>query len=63
MNVYHDVHEMGIFTRATWLRPLTEAGFEPHRVVGADGLDIFIGVSRDQARDPATEATRTARSR
>jgi SAM-dependent methyltransferase len=43
VSVYHDVHTLGIFERATWLRSLEEVGFEPHRVVGSEGYDIFIG--------------------
>ena len=44
VSVYHDVHTLGIFSRARWLALLTGVGFEAHRVVGAEGLDIFIGV-------------------
>ncbi len=44
VTVHHDVHELGVFPRATWRRLLSEVGFEPHRVVGGEGLDIFIGV-------------------
>ncbi len=46
VNVYHDVHTLGIFARATWLRLLADVGFEPRRVLGAEGLDIFIGMRR-----------------
>lgn len=42
--VHHDVHTLGIFSPATWLRLLAGVGFEPSRVVGREGLDIFIGV-------------------
>lgn len=44
VRVHHDVHVLGIFPRATWLALLAAVGFVPHRVVGAEGLDIFIGV-------------------
>jgi SAM-dependent methyltransferase len=44
VTVHHDVHELGIFPRAAWLRLLSEVGFEPQKVVGGEGLDIFIGV-------------------
>ncbi len=44
VTVHHDVHTLGIFPRAVWLRLLADAGFEAHRVSGAEGLDIFIGV-------------------
>ena len=44
VDVYHDVHTLGIFPRATWLRLLDAAGLDGQRVVGAEGLDIFIGV-------------------
>jgi hypothetical protein len=44
VTVDHDVHTLGIFPRAVWLRLLADAGFEAHRVSGAEGLDIFIGV-------------------
>jgi SAM-dependent methyltransferase len=42
--VHHDVHTHGIFSRATWLRLLGDVGFEPSRVLGSEGRDIFIGV-------------------
>lgn len=44
VSVYHDVHTLGIFERATWLRLLAEVGFEPKRIVGGEGLDVFLGV-------------------
>lgn len=44
--VHHDVHSLGIFSRATWLDLLARAGFEPHRLIGGEGLDIFVGVRR-----------------
>ena len=42
--VFHDAHTLGIFPRATWMRLLEAAGFEAHRVIGDEGLDVFIGV-------------------
>jgi len=44
--VHHDVHTLGIFPRATWLDLMTAVGFEPDRLVGDEGLDIFMGVRR-----------------
>lgn len=44
VRVYHDVHELGVFPRRTWSALLEAVGFEAHRVVGAEGLDIFIGL-------------------
>lgn len=44
VSLHHEVHRQGIFSRATWLDLLAAIGFEPHRVVGEAGLDIFIGV-------------------
>jgi SAM-dependent methyltransferase len=43
VRVDHDVHTLGIFARATWLRLLAEVGFVPERIDGAQGVDIFIG--------------------
>jgi SAM-dependent methyltransferase len=40
--VHHDEHRLGIFSRDTWLRLLTDVGFEPRIVDGAQGLDIFV---------------------
>ena len=37
---------LGVFPRATWLALLADVGFEPHRVDGEQGLDVFIGVRR-----------------
>ena len=42
--VFHDAHTLGIFPRATWMRLLEAAGFGAHRVIGDEGLDVFIGV-------------------
>lgn len=44
VEVFHDVHRMGIFPRQTWLTLLEEVGFEPLRLVGEDGRDIFVGL-------------------
>lgn len=44
VRIHHDVHALGIFERATWLRLLAQVGFRARRVVGAEGLDIFLGV-------------------
>ncbi len=58
--VHHDVHTLGIFARSTWLGLLADVGFEPRRVDGDQGLDIFIGLRRASrpARDPATALER-----
>lgn len=55
VTVHHDVHEMGIFPRATWLRLLEGAGFEPHRLVGREGFDIFVGVRPAETGSPEPE--------
>jgi len=44
VTIHHDVHSLGVFPRATWLRLLSDVGFQAHRIVGEQGLDIFIGV-------------------
>jgi trans-aconitate methyltransferase len=44
VEVHHDVHTLGLFPRAIWLELLEDVGFEAGRVVGAEGLDIFLGV-------------------
>lgn len=44
VEVYHDAHTLGIFARAKWLELLAAAGFEAHRLVGAEGIDVFVGV-------------------
>jgi SAM-dependent methyltransferase len=43
VQVDHDVHTLGIFPRATWLRLLADVGFVPERLEGQQGPDIFIG--------------------
>jgi len=50
VTVHHDVHTMGIFPRATWLALLADVGFEPIRVDGEQGIDIFVGVRRSDSR-------------
>ena len=46
VRVHHDRHEIGLFSRATWVRLLAEAGFEPETVarpIGETGTDeIFL---------------------
>jgi SAM-dependent methyltransferase len=37
VQVHHDGHTLGIFSRATWLRLLGEVGFDPLRVDGGQG--------------------------
>ena len=44
IKIYHEVHTLGIFARTTWLDLLVGIGYEPRHLVGAVGLDIFIGV-------------------
>jgi SAM-dependent methyltransferase len=46
VSIHHDVHVLGIFPRATWLALLADVGFEPRRVDGEQGLDVFIGRRR-----------------
>ena len=46
VEVFHDVHTLGIFPRAKWLESLAAAGFVAHRLIGAEGIDIFVGVRR-----------------
>jgi SAM-dependent methyltransferase len=43
VDVHHDVHTLGIFPRANWLRWLDDVGFEAERLVSGEELDIFIG--------------------
>lgn len=43
VRVDHDVHTLGIFPRATWMRLLADVGFTSERIDGAQGLDVFIG--------------------
>lgn len=42
VEVYHDVHTLGIFPRATWLRLLADVGFAPSRIDGEQGTDLFL---------------------
>jgi SAM-dependent methyltransferase len=47
VRVVHDRHICGLFERSTWLRLLSEAGFQPEirpGIEGETGLDIFIGI-------------------
>jgi SAM-dependent methyltransferase len=48
IRVVHETHLLGLFSRATWLRTLTEAGFEAERIVEETTeprtpRDVFIG--------------------
>lgn len=49
VEVVHDRHVMGLFPRATWLRLMAEAGFEPleisvsHASLSNDGHTAFLG--------------------
>lgn len=43
VEVHHDVHTLGIFSRASWLKLLADVGFDAERMVSAEGLDVFIG--------------------
>jgi SAM-dependent methyltransferase len=43
VTLHHDVHTLGIFDRATWLRLLKDVGLEPLRVEVNEGHDAFIG--------------------
>ncbi len=59
VHVEHDRHVEGLFTRAEWLRWLTEAGFEAKAVplelteVDTQTLEIFVGVRGDSRRSSA----------
>lgn len=39
-----DRFRFGLFSRATWMRILRDAGFRPKRVRAVDGRDAFIGL-------------------
>ena len=41
-----DRFRFGLFSRATWMRVLRDAGFRPKRVRAVDGRDAFIGVRK-----------------
>ncbi|MEZ4768990.1 MAG: class I SAM-dependent methyltransferase [Caldilineales bacterium] len=50
MQAVHDRHVFGVFSRATWLRLLAEAGFAPQLIVDPDdelwdsgGGELFVG--------------------
>jgi SAM-dependent methyltransferase len=52
VRVEHDRHLEGIFPRATWLRLIAEAGFEPHtrewQISDVEpGAEVFVGVKPD----------------
>ena len=42
VHVEHDQHECGLFARADWLRWLSEAGFQPERLVDSYDRDVFV---------------------
>jgi hypothetical protein len=47
VRVEHDRHICGVFSRATWMKLLEEAGFRAQRREGVEdetALDIFVGV-------------------
>lgn len=50
VEVIHDRHLMGLFSRAVWLNLIAEAGFEPlvvpleHTESGDAGYDVFLGL-------------------
>ncbi|MSQ11205.1 MAG: class I SAM-dependent methyltransferase [Dehalococcoidia bacterium] len=44
VRVEHDRHPEGLFPRATWLRLLREAGFEPKAVGDLFGREVFVAV-------------------
>jgi SAM-dependent methyltransferase len=50
--VAHDVHRLGVFPRSTWLRLLTEVGFEDVRVV-ASPYEEEVGAEGFCGRKPA----------
>mgnify|MGYP001825203019 FL=1 len=44
VEVFHDVHRLGIFDRATWRGVRAAVGFEVTRVDGEPGIDLVVGV-------------------
>jgi SAM-dependent methyltransferase len=42
VHVEHDRHECGLFARSDWLQWLTDAGFQPKRLVDPFDRDIFL---------------------
>lgn len=44
LHVEHDRHECGLFARSSWLRWLTEAGFQPERLVDSYDRDVFVAI-------------------
>jgi hypothetical protein len=42
--VYYDRHELGLFSRATWMALIKQAGFEPHLLLDVYQRDLFLGV-------------------
>ena len=56
VQVVHETHRLGLFSRYGWLRLLAEAGFEASSVIesSADGAaprEIFIGHRQSQSLD------------
>jgi hypothetical protein len=43
VEVRHDRHVEGLFTRETWLALLSDVGFAASSTVGPDGRVIFVG--------------------
>ena len=55
--VVHDHHVGGLFPRDTWLRLLTDVGFQPRIVPGDGGRDMFLA-TRDGGGASASNARR-----
>jgi len=56
VEVFHDRHIMGLFSRAVWLELIAAAGFEPlavpfeHTASCEVGRDVFLGLRPDEPR-------------
>lgn len=56
VEVVHDRHLMGLFSRAVWLDLIAEAGFKPlavpleHTNSGDAGHDVFLGLRPEPGR-------------
>ena len=61
IEVVHDVHVCGLFSQATWLRLLGEAGFLPaclpfeHSALEPGSSHVFLGVKPDPLMDTGAE--------
>ena len=58
VQIVHETHTTGLFDRATWLRLLTEVGFDARRIVEPTsedrrGRDVFVAVRPSAPMTPA----------